>query len=120
VAVWSFIFNLVPSFFIALFFWATPSLMVWPVLIGIGVVAAIGQLAMSRAFTLGEASMLLPFDFVRFGLVTLAGITLFSERYDVFTLLGGSLILASTIYLAVREAQVARSVKAASVPPNPS
>jgi drug/metabolite transporter (DMT)-like permease len=120
VAIWSFMFNLVPSFLIALFFWATPPLMVWPMLIGIGGAAAIGQLAMSRAFTLGEASMLLPFDFVRFGLVTLAGITLFSERYDVFTLLGGGLILASTIYLAVREAQVARSVKAASVPPNAS
>jgi len=100
--------------------WRTPTLAVWPLLIGIGVAAAIGQLTLSRAFTLGEASMLLPFDFVRFGLVTLAGITLFSERYDVFTLAGGSLILASTIYLAVREAQVARETRAASLPQNPS
>ena len=120
VAVWSFIFNLLPSLAIALFVWRTPTLAVWPLLIGIGVAAAIGQLTLSRAFTLGEASMLLPFDFVRFGLVTLAGITLFSERYDVFTLAGGSLILASTIYLAVREAQVARETRAASLPQNPS
>ncbi len=120
VAVWSFIFNLGPSLVIALFFWRTPPLAVWPLLIGIGVAAAIGQLTLSRAFTLAEASMLLPFDFVRFGLVTLAGITLFSERYDIFTLAGGSLILASTIYLAVREAQVARDNRAASLPHNPS
>jgi drug/metabolite transporter (DMT)-like permease len=64
--------------------------------------------------------LLLPFDFVRFGLVTLAGITLFSERYDILTLAGGSLILASTIYLALREAQVARSARPASAPQNPS
>lgn len=120
VAVWSFIFNLVPSFFLALFVWRWPALHVWPLLIGIGAAAALGQLALTRAFSLAEASMLLPFDFVRFGLVTLAGITLFSERYDVFTLLGGALILLSTIYLALREAQVARHARAASLPQNPS
>ncbi len=116
VAVWSFLFNLVPSFLIALFVWEWPSLETWPLLIGIGAAAAIGQLTLARAFSLAEASLLLPFDFVRFGLITLAGITLFSERYDVFTLLGGTLILLSTIYLALREAQVARDSRAASLP----
>ena len=120
VAVWSFIFNLGPSFAMALFVWRSPPPETWPLLLGVGIAAAIGQLSLSRAFTLGEASMLLPFDFVRFALVTLAGITLFSERYDIFTLAGGSLILASTIYLAVREAQVARDTRAASLPQNPS
>ena len=50
----------------------------------------------------------MPFDFVRFGLITLAGILLFGERYDVFTLLGGAVILLSTIILALREQALAR------------
>lgn len=98
VAVWSFIFSLLPSLLLALFVWRSPPSESWLPLFGIGAAAAIGQLSLSRAFTLGEASMLLPFDFVRFALITIAGITLFSERYDLFTLAGGSLILISTIY----------------------
>jgi drug/metabolite transporter (DMT)-like permease len=58
----------------------------------------------------------LPYDFVRFGIVATAGILLFGERLDALTLLGGAVILGSTIYLAVREAQVVRALRAASVP----
>jgi drug/metabolite transporter (DMT)-like permease len=78
--------------------------------------AAVGQLSLSKAFSLAEASAVLPFDFVRFALVTLAGVLLFGERYDLLTLGGGAIILASTIYLALREAKVARDARAASLP----
>jgi drug/metabolite transporter (DMT)-like permease len=50
----------------------------------------------------------MPFDFVRFGLITLAGILLFGERYDLFTLAGGAVILLSTIILALREQALAQ------------
>jgi drug/metabolite transporter (DMT)-like permease len=53
----------------------------------------------------------LPLDFVRFGLITAAGVLLFGEHYDLLTLAGGALILASTIYLAVREAQIRRQAR---------
>jgi drug/metabolite transporter (DMT)-like permease len=51
----------------------------------------------------------LPLDFVRFGLITAAGILLFGETYDALTLAGGALILSSTIYLAWREAQLKKA-----------
>jgi drug/metabolite transporter (DMT)-like permease len=53
----------------------------------------------------------MPYDFVRFGLITVAGIALFGEALELRTLVGGTVIVAATIYLAVREARVARSVK---------
>ncbi len=109
VAAWSFILMTIPSLVVASFVWTWPPLATWPLLLAIGVAAAIGQLSMSRAFALAEASAILPYDFVRFGLVTVAGIALFGERYDTLTLVGGALILASTIYLALREAQLARA-----------
>jgi drug/metabolite transporter (DMT)-like permease len=84
---------------------------VWPLLAGIGAMAAVGQLTLTRAFSLSEASAVLPLDFVRFGLITAAGVVLFGERYDLLTLAGGALILASTIYLAVREAQIRRQAR---------
>jgi drug/metabolite transporter (DMT)-like permease len=116
VAAWTFILMTPASLVAALFVWAWPPVHVWPLLFGIGCAAAVGQLTLSRAFSLAEASAILPYDFVRFGIVATAGIALFGERLDALTLVGGAVILASTIYLAVREAQVARALRAASVP----
>jgi drug/metabolite transporter (DMT)-like permease len=109
VAVWSFILTTPVSFVLALPFWTWPSAQLWPILFGLGACAASGQLALSRAFSLAEAGAVLPFDFVRFGLITLAGILLFGERYDAATIVGGTVILASTIILALRERALTRT-----------
>ena len=66
---------------------------------------------MSRAFSLAEASAVMPYDFVRFGLITTFGILLFGEHADAGTLIGGTIILSTTIYLAYREAIAARSLR---------
>ncbi|WP_156255389.1 DMT family transporter [Sandarakinorhabdus oryzae] len=108
VAAWTFILTTLPSLAVALFVWTPPPPAVWPLLAGIGAAAAIGQLTLTKAFSLSEASAVLPLDFVRFGLITAAGVFLFGETYDALTLAGGALILASTIYLAWREAQLKR------------
>jgi drug/metabolite transporter (DMT)-like permease len=113
VAAWTFILMTPPSLVVALFFWTWPPAHVWPLLIAIGCAAAVGQLSMNRAFALAETSAILPYDFVRFGLVTLAGITFFHERLDALTVLGGIVIFAATVYLAIRERQVARAALAA-------
>jgi len=106
VAAWTFLLTTIPSLVVAAFVWTWPPLHVWPLLALIGAMAAVGQLSLSRAFALAEASAILPYDFVRFGIITVAGIVLFGERLDALTIVGGAVILASTIYLAVREAQV--------------
>ena len=120
VAAWTFILTTIPSLIVASFVWTWPPRDVWPLLGMIGTAAAIGQLSLSRAFALAEASAILPYDFVRFGLIATAGIVLFGERMDALTIVGGAIILATTIYLAVREAQVARAMRAASVPESPN
>jgi drug/metabolite transporter (DMT)-like permease len=114
VAAWTFILMTPPSLVLAVLYWTPPPLALWPLLFVIGCVAAVGQLAMNRAFALAEASAVLPYDFVRFGLVTIFGITLFDERLDAMTILGGVVIFGATVYLAVRERQVARA--AATLP----
>ena len=114
VAAWTFILMTPPSLVLAVAYWTPPPPALWPLLFVIGCVAAVGQLAMNRAFALAEASAVLPYDFVRFGLVTIFGITIFQERLDAMTVLGGVVIFGATVYLAVRERQVARA--AASLP----
>ena len=121
VAAWSFILTTPPALVVALFVWRWPSLDLWPLLVAIGVAAAIGQLALTKAFAASEASAVMPYDFVRFGLITAFGIGLFGERYDVGTFLGGGLILAVTVYLAYREARVGHLIErrlAESLPPS--
>ena len=114
VAAWTFILMTPPSLVLAVLYWTPPPLALWPLLFVIGCVAAVGQLAMNRAFALAEASAVLPYDFVRFGLVTIFGIAIFDERLDAMTILGGIVIFGATVYLAVRERQVARA--AATLP----
>lgn len=109
VAAWTFILMTPPSLVLAVLYWTPPPLALWPLLFVIGCVAAVGQLAMNRAFALAEASAVLPYDFVRFGLVTMFGITIFDERLDAMTIVGGIVIFGATVYLAVRERQVARA-----------
>ena len=116
VAVWSFVLMLPVSAVVALWFWRWPSLAVWPLLLGIGLCAAAGQTTMSRAFQLAEATAVMPYDFVRFALVTLIGVTIFDERLDGWTLLGGALVIGSTIYLAYRESVLARATRLAGQP----
>jgi drug/metabolite transporter (DMT)-like permease len=82
----------------------------------IGLLAVLGQSTLVKAYTLAETSALLPYDFVRFILVIAIGIIWFGERFDIFTLLGGSIILASTLYLAHRERIASHSSKPTAAP----
>ncbi len=113
VAAWSFILMAPPSLAVAAFVWSWPSPAAWAMLAAIGGLAAVGQIGLAYAFANAPASAVLPYDFVRFGLITAGGIVLFGERYDLLTLGGGAIILGATIYLAVREAAVARVTKTA-------
>ncbi len=114
VAAWGFVLLTPVSVLIAAPFWSWPDPSLWPLLLGLGACAAAGQLALSNAFAAADASAVMPYDFVRFLLITLAGVVLFGESYGPLTLLGGGVILASTIVLAVRERQLARAQTARS------
>jgi drug/metabolite transporter (DMT)-like permease len=114
VAAWSFILTTPVSILIALPFWEWPATALWPLLLGLGACAAAGQIALSRAFAAADASAVMPYDFVRFILITLAGVLLFGESYGVLTLVGGAIILSASIVLALRERALARQRTAAS------
>jgi drug/metabolite transporter (DMT)-like permease len=83
--------------------WRAPDAGGWAILALIGLEALIAQIAMVRAYEVADASALMPYDFVRFGTVISIGVLGFGEAFDLWSLLGGALILVSTIYLAHRE-----------------
>lgn len=112
VAAWSFVLTLPVSIVIAAPFLTWPQPETWLLLVVLGGFAAGAQYALTQALSFAEASAVMPYDFVRFGLVITAGIVLFGERADVWTLAGGTVILSSTVYLAIREGQLARAHRA--------
>ena len=58
------------------------------------------------AYALGDAGFLAPFTYLRLVTVGLAGYLLFDETIDAATLVGGTVIIAATLYIAIREARL--------------
>ncbi|MBA4759754.1 MAG: DMT family transporter [Sphingosinicella sp.] len=108
VVFWSFALPVLPTLLVAIVFWTTPSGAAWLYILGIGAATLIAQIATVRAFSIAEATAVMPYDFVRFGITIAIGYLLFGESIDGITLIGGALILGSAIYLAYREAVLAR------------
>jgi len=80
-----------------------------------GLASAAGQFAMIRAFRFGEASMLAPIEFTGLIWATLFGLWLWGDLPTVTVLVGAALIIGANLYIAHREARLARR----SFPPVP-
>jgi drug/metabolite transporter (DMT)-like permease len=92
---------------LALTDWSWPSGQTWILLAAIGTTGALSQYWWILGFRIGEASAIAPFDYSRLLFSCLFGLAFFGEVPDVWTLAGAVLIVASTIYIAQREAKVA-------------
>jgi drug/metabolite transporter (DMT)-like permease len=92
----------------ALAFWQLPSAGAWPLLVLTGVLGTGGWLAFTRAFQLADASAIAPYEFSKLPIVALLAYLLFAEVPSLWTWLGGAVIFTSTVYIAQREAAVAR------------
>jgi drug/metabolite transporter (DMT)-like permease len=97
------------SLIIALYEWVWPSMHTWPALLALGLFATLGHQALTRAFACMDASAVTGLDFVRLPIVALVAWFAFGEAPDLGTWLGAAVIVASTVYIAHREAVVART-----------
>lgn len=106
------VFAFVPTLFV----WTTPPLEIWFLLLVIGISGTLAQVAIAESLKLAEASTVMPFDFLKLIWAAFLGYFMFAETVDLFTWIGAAIVVGSTIYLAYREAQVARagSAKAAT------
>ena len=77
-------------------------------LLGIAVFSTLGHYCSTRAFASAEASLVMPFDYLRLLWFSLVGYLFFQETPDRWTLLGGCIIAASALYMLHRERIVAR------------
>ena len=103
----------------ALAVWQTPGAGELGLLMAIGAIAASGQYCMIRGFASGEATAILPFDYSRLLFATGIGILIFAEIPDAWTIVGALIIVASTLYIALREAGLGKRPKPGTHAVNP-
>lgn len=83
--------------------WQAPTLAELALLLTIGALGATAQTCTIRAYRVGEASAITPFDYARLVFAGLLGVVFFAEIPDAWTLLGAGIIIASSFYIARRE-----------------
>jgi drug/metabolite transporter (DMT)-like permease len=90
----------------ALFVWQTPTLAQLGLAALLGAFGSIGHVCMTRALAEADATLVVPFDYLRLPLVAVIAYLAFDEVPSGWIWLGGGLIAASGIYIARREAQL--------------
>ena len=85
--------GLLPSIYV----WKWPSLYVWLCTILIAFSGTFSHFCMARAMLYADATIVLPMDFLRVPLTAAAGWLIYSERLDMFTVLGAVLILTGNL-----------------------
>ncbi len=91
------------------FFWKTPDLMGWLLLIGTGFFGGIGHYAVILAYERAEVSLVAPFAYTELFWATLAGWMIFGDLPDVWVYVGAAIIAAAGIYVLHRERVRAQS-----------
>ena len=97
----------------AIVVWQPPNALDWLMLILVGVLGAGGQACVVRAYTVGEATAVAPFDYIKMIYAVAVGIVIFGEWPDEWTLTGALIIVGSTLYIARREARLTESQRVA-------
>lgn len=95
----------------AAFFWRWPSWTETLLLVAMGGLATLGQVAMTRAYAVTEATIVLPFDYARLPFAAAIAFFVFAEMPDAWTWVGAAIIAGATIYIARREARLAHAAR---------
>ena len=85
--------------------WATPSLLDWGIMSGLGLVWASGMYFIARAYSSALASVVAPFEYVTLPINLIWGFVLWQEFPTLTTWAGAFLTLFSGLYILVREQQ---------------
>jgi drug/metabolite transporter (DMT)-like permease len=92
--------------------WAMPTLLDWIIMSGLGLVWAGGMYFLARAYSVAQASVIAPFEYVALPINVMWGLVLWHEIPTWMTWAGALLTLSSGVYILYRD-QKERSDEAA-------
>ena len=92
----------------ALTVWKWPDANIWPWLILSGALGTGGHYCWTRALKMAEASALAPLSYLQLLVVGFLAWLIFDEDVDRYTVIGASIVICASLYIARREARVAK------------
>ncbi|MBI3705193.1 MAG: DMT family transporter [Rhizobiales bacterium] len=66
--------------------------------LGVGIAGLTSHYCLSNAFRAGDASLVIPLDFMRIPLIAVVGWAFYGERLDIFVLLGALIIVGGVLW----------------------
>jgi drug/metabolite transporter (DMT)-like permease len=88
--------------------WTWPDAIGWLWAVLVGLLGTAGQITMTRAYHMGEVSALAPLNYLQLPVVAALAWFAFAQSVDAGTIAGATIIIAANIYIAHREAVLAR------------
>lgn len=95
--------------------WQAPSLLAIALLIAASAAASAGQYCLAKAYQAGDTTVVAPVNFSRLPMSLIAGLLIFGEWPDDWSVAGMMVILLATIVISLREARAkGRAARAAA------
>jgi drug/metabolite transporter (DMT)-like permease len=94
---WMLVIQFAAGFLPSLYVWKWPSSYAWGWIVAIAFCGTFSHYCIARAMLYADATVVLPMDFLRVPLTAIAGWLIYSERLDMFTVLGAALILSGNL-----------------------
>jgi drug/metabolite transporter (DMT)-like permease len=95
---------------LAIYFWTDLSREELLLCYGIALLSIIGQYGIAKTYSLVDVTLTLPFDFTRLIVASILAYVFFAEVPDIYSYIGAGVIIASSIYIAHREAKKGREI----------
>ena len=88
--------------------WETPAPTDWLWFAGLGLTGIAAQTCYVRGLNVGEASFLGLIDYARLPMMLVAGLIVFGQIPDGWAMAGAAIVIAATLYITLRETQLAK------------
>jgi drug/metabolite transporter (DMT)-like permease len=112
--VWSAVLGLVFSIPPALFVWRWPEPVDLALLAAMGVFGTITQGCYIKGMQIGDAAAMAPIDYTRLVFTAIIGFALFNEVPTMAVVAGAAIVVASTLFITLREQQLAKKARTAA------
>jgi drug/metabolite transporter (DMT)-like permease len=94
---WMMVVQSAAGFFPTLYVWMWPTAYAWGWMVVIAICGTFSHYCLANALRYADATVVVPMDFLRVPLTATAGWLIYSERLDMFTLLGAALIMTGNL-----------------------